>query len=214
MGESQTATKDLWAHSLANVLNATICIAVKGEEESSLLSARHNSSQKRRGERRNSACSSWTLHFPPVNTEINLGQAAKASPWRSILSSCFTAKQKPLQEIWALLPSSFLLNLYNVNPFIFLHTTLFLSFHFLSGSLSLLDFLKGCWKNRMQRKATDWVLKIGRGTQALIMQGIVGTRRRQSEVQRLEECKLFVFRKHFFVAVGWFEFTNKAFGYC
>lgn len=86
-------------NSLANVLNAAICIAVKGKEESSLLSARHNSSQKGRGERRNSACSSWTLHFPLVNTEINLGQAAKASPWRSILSPCFTAKQKPLQEI-------------------------------------------------------------------------------------------------------------------
>lgn len=54
MGEPQTATKDPWAHSLANVLNATICKAVKGEEESSLLSARHNSSQKRRG----------TLHAP------------------------------------------------------------------------------------------------------------------------------------------------------
>lgn len=86
-------------NSLANVLNAAICIVVKGEEESSLLSARHNSWQKGRGERGNSACSSWTLHFPPVNTEINLGQAAKALPWRSILSPCFTAKQKPLQEI-------------------------------------------------------------------------------------------------------------------
>lgn len=98
-GRSANSHKRPAMNSLANVLNAAICIAVKGKEESSLLSARHNSSQKRRGEWRNSACSSWTLHFPPVNTEINLGQAAKASPWRSILSPCFTAKQKPLQEI-------------------------------------------------------------------------------------------------------------------
>lgn len=83
--------------SLANVLN--ICIAVKGKEESSLLSVRHNSSQKGRGKRRNFTFSSWTLHFPLVNTEINLGQAAKALPWRSIISPCFMAKQKPLQEI-------------------------------------------------------------------------------------------------------------------
>lgn len=92
-------------NSLANVLNGAICIAVKGKEESRLQSTKHNSSQKGRGERRNSACSSWTLHFPLVNTEINLGQAAKALPWRSILSPRFTSKQKTLQEIQALLPS-------------------------------------------------------------------------------------------------------------
>lgn len=49
------------------------------------LSSRHNSSQKGRGELRNSACSSWTLYFPSMNTEINLGLATKASPWRDIL---------------------------------------------------------------------------------------------------------------------------------
>lgn len=66
------------------------------------LSSRHNSSQKGRGELRNSACSSWTLYFPSMNTEINLGLATKASPWRDILRCYFMAKQKLLQEIQGL----------------------------------------------------------------------------------------------------------------
>lgn len=37
----------------------------------------------------------------------------------------------------------FCLDLYNVSPFIFLHTSLGFSSPFLSGSLNLLDFLKG-----------------------------------------------------------------------
>lgn len=63
------------------------------------LTSYHNSSQKGRGELRNSACSSWTLYFPSVNTEINLGLATKASPWRDILPCYFMGKQKLLQEI-------------------------------------------------------------------------------------------------------------------
>lgn len=66
------------------------------------LTSHHNSSQKGRGELGNSACSSWTLYFPSMNTEINLGLATKASPWRDILPCYFMAKQKLLQEIQGL----------------------------------------------------------------------------------------------------------------
>lgn len=51
-------------------------------------------SQQRRRLRIYSAFSSWTLPFPPVNTGINLGPAAKAQPRRSLLPSYFTAGQK------------------------------------------------------------------------------------------------------------------------
>lgn len=56
---------------------------------------------------RNSACISWMFYFPSLNTEISLGQSVKASPWRAILCYYFRLKQKTLQEIQSLLPSSF-----------------------------------------------------------------------------------------------------------
>lgn len=127
--------------------NSPECCAVYSVQTGGIkcLTSRHNSSQKGRGELGNSACSSWTLYFPSMNTEINLGLVTKALPWRDILPCYFMAKQKLLQEIQGLAAEFFSPRPVQCEPICFsphnsrlslfppTHPTPFL----LSGSLSL-----------------------------------------------------------------------------
>lgn len=125
------------------------------------FTSHHNSSQKERGELRNSACSSWTLYFPSLNTEINLGLATKASPWRDILPHYFMAKQKLLQEIQGLAAEFFSLGPVQCEPICFSPHNPLLSL-FSPSHIPLLFFFLAHWVCSAFLKTTKQIASRGR----------------------------------------------------